>query len=116
MKSLPKLIRPKLCFLLLTMFAAGCSSTQVTIVPMPRPNAEKLGHVEGSAGGALGVYATAYYFIPMGLNSRTERAYQAALAKAPGATALTDVTIQENWYWFVLIIWRQVTITGEAVR
>ena len=86
------------------------------VVPMPKPSAEKLGRVEGSAGGALGCVATAYYFIPMGLNSRTERAYKSALVKAPGATALTDVSIQENWFWFVLGTWRQVTITGEAVK
>jgi hypothetical protein len=75
-----------------------------------------LGKAEGSASGALGIGGTAYYFIPMGLNSRYERAYNNALASAPGATALTNVTIQENWYWFVLGTLRQVTITGDAVK
>ena len=87
-----------------------------TIVPMPPVNAQKMGPVKGSASGALGALATAYYFIPVGLNSRMGRAYQAALNEAPGATALTDVTLQENWYWIVIGTMRHVTITGEAVQ
>jgi hypothetical protein len=110
-----KFVRLKGCLLLLAMFGLGCSSTQVLVMPMPKPNAEKLGRVQGSAGGAhlLPVYAN---IIPAGLNSRVQRAYDHALAQAPGATALTDVTIQEHWYWFVIGTWRHVTITGEAVK
>lgn len=88
----------------------------VTIAPMPPVNAQKLGHVQGSASGALGVLGTAYYFIPVGLNERMQNAYSDALSKAPGATGLTNVTLQENWYWFVIGTMRKVTITGEAVK
>ncbi len=62
------------------------------------------------------VLATAYYFIPVGLNSRDERAYNAAVASVPGATALVDVTMHENWYWWLLGTARCVTISGEAIK
>jgi hypothetical protein len=55
-------------------------------------------------------------FFPFGENSRTERAYNKALAKVPGATALTDVTLQENWFWYGFGTLRIVTISGEAVK
>ena len=37
-------------------------------MPKPPVNAQKLGRVEGSGAGALGILSTAYNFIPMGLN------------------------------------------------
>lgn len=88
----------------------------VTIVPMPKANAQKIGPVEGSSMGALGVLGTAYYVIPMGLNERVQNAYDNALEKAPGATALRNVTLEEDWFWFVIGTMRYVTITGEAVK
>jgi len=57
-----------------------------------------------------------YNFIPIGLNSRVETAYNRALQKKPGATALVDVTVQENWFWWVVGTARCVTVTGEAVQ
>jgi len=45
-----------------------------------------------------------------------ENAYEDALAKAPGATGLKNVTIEEDWYWIVVGTMRYVTITGEAVK
>jgi hypothetical protein len=101
---------------ILAVVATGCASQMVTIVPKPPVNAQKLGRVEGSAAGALGIGGTAYYFIPMGLNGRVQRAYDAALAKAPGATGLTNVTLEDDWYWIVIGTLRHTTITGEAVK
>ena len=98
------------------IFAVGCASESVMIVPKPTANAQKLGPVEGSSCGALGVFGTAYYFIPMGLNGRMQRAYDEALAKKPGATGLTNVTLQEDWYWFFIGTMRTVTISGEAAK
>jgi len=92
-------------------FAGGCSSQQVLVVPRPPESAQHLGRVEGHASGSL-----LLAIIPISLNSRTERAYNEALSKAPGAKALTDVTIQENWYWYGIGTIRSVTVTGEAVR
>jgi len=95
---------------------AGCSSTRTTIFPRPPTHYEVLGHAEGSASGALGVLGTAYYFIPMGLNGRTERAYDDALNSVPGATSLINVTIEESWFWWVIGTSRTVKITGDAIR
>lgn len=111
-----KLLSRGLCCLLIAVITAGCASPMVTIAPMPSAKAQKLGPVEGSASGALGVLGTAYYFIPMGLNGRMQRAYDNALAQAPGATSLENVALQEDWYWFVIGTLRKVTITGEAVK
>lgn len=97
--------------LLLIGLASGCSSGRTMIVAKPYVNAQKLGRVEGTAIGSI-----FQALIPIGENSRTRRAYNNALAKAPGATALTDVTLQEDWYWYYLGTLRVVTISGEAVK
>ena len=95
---------------LLCLFLAGCASTPAIIVEKPTANAQSLGRVKATASGSvLGIF-------PILENSRTERAYAAALAQAPGATALRDVTIQENWYWFYIGTMRSVTVEGEAVK
>jgi hypothetical protein len=45
-----------------------------------------------------------------------ELAYQRALASVPGSKALINVTMQEDWYWWVIGTARCVTIRGEAIR
>jgi len=104
------------CGALGVLIASGCASPMVTIAPTPPPHAEKLGKTTGDADGWMLFGPSAYNFIPAGLNSRYQRAYAKALANKPGATALTDVTIQENWYWVVIGTIRHVSITGEAVK
>jgi hypothetical protein len=94
----------------------SCSSELHTIYKTPPAKYEKLGKVTGTGTGSLGLLATLYYVVPMGLNSRTEKAYADALLKAPGATGLIDVTYQESWYWWVLGTARKVTISGEAIK
>lgn len=104
---------------LLVMFlflAYGCSSSRTLITPTPLDNYERLGQAEGNACGSLGVVSTAYYFLPLGLNDRYERAYNDAIAKAPGATGLIDVTLSEDWFWWIIGTARCVTITGEAIK
>jgi hypothetical protein len=100
----------------LVLSLVGCSSGFKTIVPMLPEKYEKLGHASGEGTGALGILATGYYFIPLGINSRVEDAYDNALKSVPNATALTDVTYQESWFWFLLATGRTVTITGEAIK
>lgn len=95
---------------------SSCSSELYTIYKTPPKKYEKLGRVSGSATGSLGIVATGYYAIPMGLNSRTERAYADALLKAPGATSLIDITYEESWYWWLIGTARKVTISGEAIK
>ena len=94
----------------------GCASGLTTIAPMPPKKYEKLGHASGKASGSLGILATGYYFIPMGLNSRVDRAYNNALKSVPGATALIDVNFKESWYWWVIGTGRTVTVSGEAIK
>ena len=59
---------------------AGCSSGFTNVAPEPPPQHTRLGKATGTACGSLGLLATAYYFVPMGINSRVERAYGEALA------------------------------------
>lgn len=94
----------------------ACSSGFTTVVPEPPPHYQSLGPAKGTACGSLGVVSTAYYVIPMRMNSRVERAYEAALTSVPGATGLVDVSYHENWYWWLIGTARCVTVTGEAVK
>jgi hypothetical protein len=100
----------------LLLLISGCSSHFTTIQTTPPEKYEKLGLVTGTASGSLGAVSTAYYVIPMALNSRIDRAYNNALLKAPGATALINVTYDESWFWWVIGTARTVTISGEAIR
>lgn len=108
----------KIWLLVLTLMSllSNCSSTSQIVYKTPPQKYERLGRVTGSATGSLGLLATAYYVIPMGLNSRVERAYERALLQAPGATSLINVTYDESWYWWLLGTARTVTISGEAIR
>ena len=107
---------PAILALAASVFSAGCASGFTTVAPTPPPQFSRLGKATGSACGSLGILATAYYFVPLGANSRIEDAYKNAVASVPGATALLDVTIQEDWYWWLIGTARCVTISGEAVK
>lgn len=98
------------------MLFSGCSSHQVMIEKAPPAKYEKLGEATGEGTGSLGLAATAYYFVPMGLNSRSEKAYDNAVASVPGATGLMNVTYQEDWMWWVLGTARTVKISGDAIK
>ncbi len=98
------------------LILSGCSSHNVTIAPKQPKKYEVLGKAEGSASGSLGVLGTAYYFIPMGLNTRMERAYKNAIESVPGATGLVNVTYQEDWLWWIIGTSKDVTIKGDAIR
>ncbi len=95
---------------------AGCASGFTTIAPEPPARYEVLGTATGKATGSLGILSTAFNFVPMGLNSRVQRAYDAAVRSVPGATGLIDVTLQEDWFWWVIGTGRTVTISGQAIR
>jgi hypothetical protein len=95
---------------------AGCASGFTKVAPAQPTEYKSLGNASGSACGMLGVMGTAYYFVPMGLNGRIERAYQNALESVPGATALVGVTMSEDWYWVLLGTVRCVNISGEAIQ
>ena len=98
------------------LVCTGCASGFRTILPQPPEKYERLGPASGSACGSMLIGPTAYNFIPVMLNSRVARAYQQALESVPGSTALINVTMQEDWYWWVIGTARCVTIQGEAIR
>lgn len=97
-------------------FLAGCASGFTTVAPTPPDHYQKLGTTTGSACGSLGILGTSTYFIPMTINSRVDRAYNDALSKVSGAKSLANVTMQEDWYWWLLGTTRCVTVSGEAIR
>lgn len=98
------------------LFGSGCASTYTNISPLPPKDYEKLGPAVGKATGSLGIGGTAYYFVPMGVNSRVERAYDRAVESVPEATGLIDVSIKESWFWWIIGTARTVTIKGEAIK
>jgi hypothetical protein len=100
--------------LLLTL--AGCSSAPITISPLPPAKYELLGKAEGKGCGSLGLLATAYYAVPIGLNDRVDNAYKAALASVPGATGLINVSISEDWAWLFVTTQRCTTVRGDAIK
>lgn len=104
-----------LCCLLVVM-CGGCSTGVVSVMPKLPEKYEKLGPAKGSACGSMLIGPTAYNFIPVLLNSRLEDAYKDALQSVPGARALTDVTISEDWYWWVIGSAHCTRISGEAIR
>jgi hypothetical protein len=97
-------------------FLVSCASESQILFATPPAKYKKLGQVSGTAIGSLGAVYTAYYVIPIGLNSRTQRAYLDALTKIPGTTSLINVTYKEDWYWWLIGTARKVTISGEAIK
>ena len=110
-----KIIATTFTALSLLVFS-GCSSKEVTIENKQPVKYEVLGKATGTGSGSLGTLGTAYYFIPLGLNDRTERAYAEAIRSVPGATGLINVTYSEDWFWWIIGTNRTVTITGDAIR
>lgn len=103
--------------MLASALLAGCASPWTKIAPDVGAGAQVVGPASGTAHGQLvspGI-GTAYYFLPIMLNSRVERAYDEAVASAPGATAIEQVKLQETWYWWVFGTGRKVTISGTGV-
>ncbi len=110
-----KIIATTLTALSLLIFS-GCSSKEVTIENKQPAKYEVLGKATGTGSGSLAALGTAYYFIPLGLNDRTGRAYADAIRSVPGATGLINVTYSEDWFWWVIGTNRTVTVTGDAIR
>lgn len=89
------------------------------VAPRPPMSYEVLGRGEGSAGGLLIIdYPTlpVLMFIPIKLNTRTERAYRDAVESVGGATGLINVSIRESWTWWVFGSTRSVTVIGDAIK
>ena len=64
-------------------FGAACVSPVTMVAPRPPEHYERLGPAEGDACGVLLLFASAYEFIPAGLNSRVARAYNEDVNQPP---------------------------------
>jgi hypothetical protein len=83
---------------------------------MPPAKYRVMARATGKACGSIGILGTAYYVIPMGLNSRVERAYQLAIQSVPGSTGLINVELQDDWFWWLLATTRCITVSGDAIK
>ncbi len=105
-----------LIVLLPVIFGFHCTSGEVLIQPKLTGKEKVIRRVKGEGCGFIGLLATAYYFFPIELNSRVEKAYDRAMSQVPGAVGLTNIVIEEDWYWVVLGTVRCTSITGDAVQ
>lgn len=106
----------KLVLIVVIGLLSACSSGKVSITKDPLDKFEKLGRTEGTACGTMGLVHINLWFVPIALNDRYERAYKEALLKVPGATGLTDVSLEESWFWWVIGTTRCSTVAGEAIK
>ena len=111
-----KLVRTGLLLSVTCALITGCASEYVKVAPAAPEKYEMLGKATGKACGSLLIDGTAYNFIPVMLNSRVERAYNDAVKSVPGASGLIYVSMQEDWFWWVIGSTKCVTIAGEAIR
>lgn len=102
--------------LVLAGLLAGCGSTPVNVSAMAPTHYKVLGKAKGQSCGALGFFGTAYYFVPLGLNGRVERAQEEAIKSVPGATGLINVELQDDWGWVIFATSKCSLITGDAIR
>lgn len=95
--------------LLLSLFA--CNSVPLQINTGPIADTEKtLGSTFGQGTGVL-----LFGVIPIGQNDRFETAYTRAVHSVPGATRLTNVTIEEKWFWAYVLTGYKFRVKGTAV-
>jgi len=83
----------RIALLVLLTLCAACTGHMAKIAPEPP---SRYATTTTGRGSACGV--NLFGFIPIAVNSRAQRAYDAALRSARG-TGLTDVTVTERWYW-----------------
>ena len=95
----------------------GCVSPVVMVAPEPPERYEVLGDAEGKAcGHLLLTYSSLYNVVPIGMNTKLERAHAAALASVPGATSLVNVIVSESYFTYLLGNAHCVKIQGQAIR
>ncbi len=98
------------CLLLVAL--AGCRGVPLRIPTTPvGPDEAAGGTVTGECTGVM-----LFGFIPINQNERFNDAYSMAVASEPGTTRLTDITIQEDWFWAWVLNGYQFKLTGTAVH
>lgn len=101
--------------ILVSMLISACSSGEVTIQPPLNGTEKVLGKAKGEGCGSMFLLSTAYNFIPIGLNSRIQNAYDEALKSVPGAKGLINISVEEKWTWYLLGTSRCTIIQGDAI-
>lgn len=92
----------------LLLLLCGCASQSVQVAQRPTSGQQVGASTRGRACGVLiaGV-------IPAGINSRTVRAYKAALA---GHSGLVDTEIQYDWYYIGVGSLLCTTVEGRVIE
>jgi hypothetical protein len=95
-------------------FAFGCVSQPLKIPTLQNKAPEKDYQVVGvGEGGALGIML--FNLIPIGQNSRFERAYEEAV-KSKGGDRIIDPEIKETWFWGLILNGYITEISGTVVK
>ena len=89
----------------------ACTGTALQMKNPVLPNETVIGEVSATATGIM-----LFNIIPIGQNERFVKAYEKALAQAPGATRLADVSISENWFWAYVLNGYKTMVQGKAVK
>jgi len=101
----------KFCVAILLFSSVACNSIPLNIDTGPLLDNERtLGDTFGQGTGLL-----LFGLIPIGQNDRFERAYAEAVNTFPGATRLTNVSIQEKWFWAYVLTGYKFRVNGTAV-
>jgi len=101
---------------LLPLILCACSTEFVTVAPDVSTEAPRLGHVRGVAYSHILFGSPTYNIIPIGWDGRAQRACDEAIGCVPGATGLVDVTLEEDWFWWVIGSARKLVLEGDAVK
>jgi hypothetical protein len=107
-------MRKAILLILVGFFIFGCASNPLKISTLQNKTADKDYQVLGPGeGGAVGIML--FDVIPIGQNSRFERAYEEAV-KSKGGDRLIDPVITEKWFWGVVLNRYITEISGTVVK
>ena len=96
----------------LLFFVQGCASVPLQIDHQKPCNTEYeiLGEGVATATGIM-----LFQVIPIGQNSRFQRAYQSAVA-SKGGDALINVEVTERWFWAYVLNGYKTTVKGTVIK
>lgn len=95
---------------LVVLVLFGCVSVPLKIDNLAQKEYDVLGEAEGSAVGIM-----LFNLIPIGQNTRFERAYEAAVKSKEGDALLTP-EIQERWFWAWILNGYKTTVRGTVIK
>lgn len=95
---------------LVAVFLFGCVSVPLKIDNLAQKEYDVLGEAEGSAVGIM-----LFNVIPIGQNTRFERAYDAAV-QSKGGDALLTPEISESWFWAWILNGYKTTVKGTVIK